>query len=82
MRKIRNYINSIYRPAFIMLCSGLAIFSVTICILAVSLRMDMLSGASDVIYRYPQMIEKILFPLYILFAITFVVDLNERTNKS
>ena len=82
MRKIRNYINSIYRPAFIMLCIGLSIFSATICILAVSLRADMLSGSSDVIYRYPKMIEKILFPLYILLPITFVVDLNERKNKS
>lgn len=78
MRKIRNYINSIYRPAFIMLCIGLSIFSATICILAVNLRADMLAGASDVIYRYPQMIEKILFPIYILLPITFVVDLNER----
>ncbi len=82
MRKIRNYVNSIYRPAFLILCTGLAIFSATICILAVNLRVDILKGASDVIYRYPQMIEKTLFPLYILLPITFVVDINERKNKS
>jgi hypothetical protein len=53
------------------------------CILAFNLRVDIIAGESDVIYIYPKMIEKILFPLYILLPSTLAVDIKERSkNKS
>ena len=82
MKKIKSYINTIYRPAFIFLCICLALFSLTLSILAVNLRTDMMEGKSDILYRYPDMLERIVFPLYISIAIIFVIDLNERKNKS
>ena len=82
MKNLRKYINTIYSPAFLILCIGLAIFSFTLCVLAVSLRAEILAGESDIIYRYPQMLEKVLFPIYILLPITFIVDLNERKKRS
>lgn len=81
MKNFKRYVNTLYKPSFIMLCIGLGIFSLSMLILASSLRADILMGESDVIYRYPQMLEKILFPLYILLAVTFVVDLNERKSR-
>lgn len=78
MKNARKYFNSFYPPAFLTLCIGLAIFSLAITILAVNLHMDLLAEKTDIIYRYPKMIEEILFPLYILLPVIFVVDLNER----
>lgn len=78
MKKIEAYINSMYRPAYITLCIGLSVLSLAMCLLAVNLHADILAGESNIIYKYPKMIEKILFPLYILLPIIFVVDLNER----
>ena len=82
MKKMKKYINSIYRPAFITLCIGLTLFSLTLCVLAVNLRMEILAGESDILFKYPKMLEKALFPLYILLPTTFLVDLNERKKKS
>lgn len=82
MKNIKRYINTMYFPAFVALSIGLALFSIMLCALAINLRADILSGKSDMIYRYPQMIEKIVFPLYILLPVTFVVDMNERKKKS
>ena len=81
MKKLIIYINTIYRPAFLVLCIGLAIFSITMCILAVNMRIDMISGASNIIYKYPKMIEKVLFPLNILLSVIWIVDLNERKKE-
>lgn len=81
MKNIKNYINTIYQPAFLILCIGLTIFSLSLGIFAFNLRLEMLNEKSDIIYRYPQMLEKILFPIYILIPTAFVVDLNERQNK-
>lgn len=78
MKNLKIYLNTFYRPAFITLSMGLAIFSVALCLLALNLRADILAGESDIVYRYPQMIEKVLFPIYILLPITFIVDINER----
>lgn len=78
MKKLRKYFDTFYPPAFITLCVGLAIFSLTICVLAVNLRLEILAGKSDLIYRYPKMIEEVIFPLYILIPVILVVDLNER----
>lgn len=82
MKNIKKYFNTFYRPAFLTLSIGLALFSLTLCALAINLRADILAGESDVIYRYPKMMEQILFPLYILLPITFVVDFNERKKKA
>ena len=83
MKKFRIYINTMYRPSFLILCIGLAIFSLSLCMLAINLRADILAGESDIIYRYPKMIEEILFPSYILLPTTFAIDIKERSkNKS
>ncbi len=81
MKNFKRYVNTLYKPSFIMLCIGLGIFSLSMIIFASNLHTEILMGESDVIYRYPPMLEKILFPLYILFAVTFIVDLNERKNR-
>ncbi len=78
---MKKYIETMYRPSYIALCIGLFIFSALLIATAVSLRYEMLLGESDLIYRYPKMIEKILFPLYIFVPITMIVDLNERQRK-
>lgn len=83
MRKFGFYINTMYRPAYFMLCIGLSVFSFMLCILAISLHADILAGESDIIYRYPKMIKEILFPIYILLPTIFAVDIRERNkNKS
>ena len=79
---MKKYIQTMYRPAYITLCLGLFVFCVSLVALAISLRQEILSGATDIIYRYPKMIEKILFPLYIFIPVVFLIDLNERQNKS
>lgn len=82
MKKMKIYLNTFYRPAFLVLCLGLTVFSLTLITLSVNLHQEMLAGESDIIYRYPQMIEKILFPLYILLPTIFTVDMNERKKKA
>ena len=82
MKNLKKYINTIYPPAFILLCLGLSIFVLTLTILAVNMRIDMLTNKTDILFRYPDMLEKIIFPLYILMPIVFIVDLNERNKKS
>ena len=78
MKNLAIYINTMYPAAFRVLSIGLAIFSLSLILLATSLRGELLAGESDIIYRYPDMIEKILFPIYILIPITTIIDLNER----
>ena len=81
MKKISNYINTMYRPSFIVLCIGLTIVALTMIILAVSMREEMLNGASDIIYRYPKMLEEIAQRSAIFFPAVFIIDLNERRKK-
>lgn len=78
MKKLAHYINTMYPLSYHALATGLAIFAVSICIFALSLHGEILAGESDVIYRYPKMLEEILFPLFILIPLTLVVDFNER----
>ncbi len=78
MKNLILYINTMYPAAFRVLSLGLAIFSLSLILLATSLRGEILAGESDIVYRYPDMIEKILFPLFILIPITILTDLNER----
>ncbi len=83
MKKFIIYINSMYRPSFILLCLGLAVFSFMLILLALNLHSEILAGSSDVIYRYPKMLEKIIFPLYLLLPTSFAMDTKERSkNKS
>lgn len=82
MKNFKIYINTIYKPAFITLSLGLSVFSLALCVFAFNLRADMLAGKSDVIYKYPQMLEQILFPIYILLPVIFVIDMNERKKSS
>ena len=79
---MKKYINTMYHPAFLILCVGLSLFACSLLALAINLRMDMLSNQSVIIHRYLDMLEKIIFPLYILLPVTFVIDLNERNKKS
>ena len=79
---MKKYINTMYRPAFLILCVGLSVFACLLLALAINLRIDMLSNQSGILFRYPDMLEKIIFPIYILLPVTFVIDLNERNKKS
>ncbi len=82
MRKIFHYINTMYPLAYNALWSGLALFASSIGIFALSLHRDILAGESDIIYRYPAMLEDILFPLLLLVPLIVIVDLNERKKNS
>ena len=81
MKKIFNYINTMYKPSFIVLCLGLSIIAITMIILAVSLRNEILAGESDIIYRYPKMLEEIMLRAAIFFPAVILIDLNERKKK-
>lgn len=78
MRSLIKYINTMYRPSYRLLSFGLFAFSLMLTALAICLRCEMLAGESDVIYRYPDMLNQILYPLYILIPIALCMDLNER----
>lgn len=82
MRKIKNYIETMYRPSFLMLGAGLAVFSASLIYLSLLLRADLAAGESDIIYRYPKMLEDICMPLYILLPTTILTDLNERKKNT
>ncbi len=78
MKKIANYVNTMYRSSFIALCIGLTALSVAAIVLAVTLRCEILAGESDVIYRYPKMIKELLIRSIASFPIALLIDLNER----
>ncbi len=82
MKKIFHYINTMYRPSFIVLTIGLTIISIALTLLAVSLRAEMLAGETDVIYRYPKMIEEVVLRAAIFLPPVFLIDLNERKKKA
>ena len=82
MKKIFNYINTMYKPSFAVLCIGLSIIALTMIILAISMRNEMLAGASDIIYRYPKMLEEIALRAAVFFPTVMIIDLNERRKKA
>lgn len=82
MNLIKKYVNSMYPPAYITLCIGFALFTLSILALAMSMRAEMLAGEVDLIYRYPKMLEEALFPMLILMPVVLGIDLNERKKKS
>ena len=82
MNKIFHYINTMYRPSFIVLTIELTIISTALTLLAVSLRAEILAGETDVIYRYPKMIEELVLRATIFLPPVFLIDLNERKKKA
>lgn len=79
---MKIYINTMYPLAFRALAIALTLFAGTLIALAVSLHQELMAGETDLIYRYPQMIEIILFPMLIILPTVIVIDLNERKKKS
>ena len=82
MKKFNAYISTMYKPAFLLLVICLTVLSILLLFIAVSLRQDILAGESDVIYRYPQMLEMILLPATATFPIIIVIDIKERKRKN
>ena len=82
MKAVKHYIGTMYRPSYIVLCIGSALFAISLLILSLSMHQEILAGESDIIYRYPKMLEEVLFPLIIFLPITLGIDLNERKKKS
>lgn len=82
MKLIKKYVRTMYPPAYITLCIGFALFTLSILALAMSMRAEILAGEVDLIYRYPKMLEKALFPMLILMPVILGIDLNERKKKS
>ena len=65
MKAVKHYIGTMYRPSYIVLCIGSALFAISLLILSLSMHREILAGESDIIYRYPKMLEEVLFPLII-----------------
>ena len=82
MKRLNTYIYTMYKPAFILLVITLSVLSILLVCLAVSLRNELLTGESDVIYRYPKMLEMILLPTAPTFPIIFAIDIKERKKKN
>ena len=78
MKKIKIYINTMYRPSFTVLCIGLTLIALILVGIALSLRAEILSGESDVIYRYPKFIEELIIRIAIFVPTVLLIDLNER----
>ena len=82
MKKFNAYISTMYKPAFLLLVICLTVLSILLLFIAVSLRQEILAGESDVIYRYPHMLEIILFPTAPTFPIIIAIDIKERKRKN
>lgn len=81
MKRIYKYINTMYRPSFVMLTIGLSLFSAGLCAFAVTIRHEQLSGAQGFSLIYEPMLEDLLFPLIVLVAVTLTVDAAEREKR-
>ena len=79
---IIRHINKLSKASFKMLSWGLFIFSFSLCSLAVNLCGEYKSGASDLIYRYPQMLEEITLPLIFLVGVSLILDINEKRRQA
>lgn len=82
MKAIKNYFSTMYRPAYLVLCTSLFLFSIALLSLALTLHRELIAGESDLIYRYPKMIEDVIFPMIILLPVALASDINERKKKS
>ena len=75
---IIKHVNKMNALSFQMLRAGLFVFSSSLCALAVNLSQEARAGATDLIYRYPQMLEAITYPLVVLIAVALAIDVNEK----
>lgn len=82
MKKITQYINTMYRPSYIVLCIGLAVISLASIAIAIHIRNEMLAGKSDIIYIYPKIIEELFLRVIVFIPTVLLVDLNERKKRS
>ena len=82
MKRLNTYISTMYKPTFLLLVISLTVLSTLLLFIAVSLRQEILAGESDVIYRYPKMLEMILLPTAPTFPIIFAIDIKERKKKN
>ena len=64
-----------------MLSWGLLVFSSSLCALAINLCNDYRGGASDLIYRYPPLLEEITLPLVLLVGASLILDINEKRRQ-
>lgn len=81
MKLFVSYIKTMYRPSYLALCACFTILAVALCMLAVSMRMDMLEGYPDIVNRYSLWLEEIMLPTVVLYAISLIIDLKERKQK-
>ena len=82
MKKINNYVNTMYKPSFNFLVTGLTVIALTLMFVAVSLRNDILSGEIGAIYRYPRLLEELYIRAVPYFLIVLGIDLLERKKKN
>ena len=61
-----------------MISLGLFVFSSSLCALAVKLCQEAGAGATDLMYRYPPMLEAITYPIIVLIAVALIIDVNEK----
>ena len=81
MKKLSKYIDTMYRPSFIVMCIGLAILSISLTVLAVSLRADILAEEYNTIYTYKEIIKELFIRACIFFPVIVLIDFNERKKK-
>ena len=81
MKKLSKYIDTMYRPSFIVMCIGLAILSISLTALAVSLRAELLAGEYHAIYTYKEIIKELALRACIFFPVIVLIDFNERKKK-
>ena len=82
MKKINNYVNTMYKPSFNFLVTGLTVIALTLMFVAVSLRNDILSGEIGAIDRYPRLLEELYIRAVPYFLIVLGIDLLERKKKN
>ena len=78
---IIHHINRMSKTSFNMLSLGLLVFSSSLCALAVNLCNDYRGVASDLIYRYPPLLEEITVPFIFLVGASLILDINEKRRQ-
>lgn len=81
MKNIAKFIDTMYPPARRVLLIGLQIFALSLTVLAICIRTEMIEGARGFIHIYLPVFERTLFPLPILLFTTLSADLNQRKKK-
>lgn len=78
MKKIKQYIATMYRPSYWTLVLGLTVTAICVIMLSVCMREDLASGKLEAIYRYPKLLGEISLRLSVLLIAIGIVDYNER----